>query len=90
MPLFNYVKSARNKQYSYPRVTAIQIDVNPVGENSIHTTRMLSTPVHVHPAYASCGLSMYVVTFCKPSTALDRPYCSLEKGLPIQLPSTIE
>jgi hypothetical protein len=45
------------------RVTVIQIDVHPAGENPINTTRTLSTPVHVHPTYASCGQSMYVATF---------------------------
>jgi hypothetical protein len=29
--------------YSYPRVTAIQIDVHPTGENPTNTTRMLPT-----------------------------------------------
>jgi hypothetical protein len=29
--------TATNKQYSYPRVIAIRIDVHPVGENSINT-----------------------------------------------------
>jgi hypothetical protein len=31
--LINYVKTAMNKRYSYPRVTMIQIDVHPTGEN---------------------------------------------------------
>jgi hypothetical protein len=42
---------------------------------------------HANPrilAYASCGRSPYVATFHKLSTALDGPYCSREKGLPIQ------
>jgi hypothetical protein len=28
-----YVMTATNKRYSYPRVTMIQIDVHPTGEN---------------------------------------------------------
>jgi hypothetical protein len=41
--------------YSYLRVTVIWIDVHPVGETPIHTTRTLHTPVHIRSAYASCG-----------------------------------
>jgi hypothetical protein len=54
------------------------------GQNPINTTRTLPTPVHVCPAYASCGRSSYVATFHKPPIALDEPYCSREKGLPTQ------
>jgi hypothetical protein len=74
----------RTSGYSYPRVTAIWIDVHPVGENLIHTTSTLQTPVHVCPAYTSYGQSIYVATIHQPSTALNRPYCSWEKGLPTQ------
>jgi hypothetical protein len=41
--------------YSYPRVVAIQIDIHPAGENPTNTTHTLPTPIHVCPAYASCG-----------------------------------
>jgi hypothetical protein len=34
-------------------------------------TRTLPTPVHIRPAYASCGRSPYVATFRKSSTGLD-------------------
>jgi hypothetical protein len=36
-PLINYVKTATNKRYSYPRVAAIQIDVHTTGENLTNT-----------------------------------------------------
>jgi hypothetical protein len=58
-------------------------------QNDGHTTRTLSTPVHVCLAYASCGQSTYMATFHKSSTALDRPYCSLEKGLMTQHPARL-
>jgi hypothetical protein len=32
IPLISYVLTATNKWYSYPRVTAIRINVHPVGE----------------------------------------------------------
>jgi hypothetical protein len=41
----------------------IQIDVHPIGENSINTPRTLPTPVHARPTYAFCGQSLYVTTF---------------------------
>jgi hypothetical protein len=41
----------------------IRIDVHPVGENPINTSRTLPTPVHSHPAYAFYGQSSYVTTF---------------------------
>jgi hypothetical protein len=41
-------------------------------------------PVHVCPAYASCGRSPYVATFRGTPTDLDRSHCSWEKGLPTQ------
>jgi hypothetical protein len=62
----------------------IRINVHPVGENSTNTTRMLPTPVHIRPAYASCGQSLYMATFHEPSTDLDRSHYSREKGLPTQ------
>jgi hypothetical protein len=49
--------------YSYPRDAAIRIDVHPTGENLTNTPHTLSTPVHTHPAYASCGQSPYVTIF---------------------------
>jgi hypothetical protein len=49
------VKTTMKSDYSYPRVVAIRIDVHPVEENLIHTTRTLPTPVHIRPTYASCG-----------------------------------
>jgi hypothetical protein len=36
-----------------------------------NTTYMLPMPVHVRPAYASCGWSPYVATFHESSTGLD-------------------
>jgi hypothetical protein len=50
----------------------IRIDVHPVGENPINTTRTLLTSVHVRPVYASCGQSPYVATFYTDPTELDR------------------
>jgi hypothetical protein len=55
MSLISYVKTTTNKRYSYPRVTAIQINVHSTGENLINKTRTLPTPVHVRQAYASYG-----------------------------------
>jgi hypothetical protein len=71
----------RTSGYSYPRVTVILIDVHHVGENRTNTTRMIPTPIHVRPAYASCGQSLYMVTFCETATDLDRSHCSREKWL---------
>jgi hypothetical protein len=62
----------------------IRIDVHPAGENPTNTTRTLPTPVHVRLAYASCGRSPYVATFCEALTDLDRSHCSWEKELPTQ------
>jgi hypothetical protein len=42
-------------------------------------TRMLPTPAHIHPAYASCGRSPYARTFHEAPTDLDRSHCSWEK-----------
>jgi hypothetical protein len=49
--------------YSYLRVTVIQINVHPAGENPTNTPRTLPTPVHAHPAYAFCRQFPYVTTF---------------------------
>jgi hypothetical protein len=51
----------------------IQIDVHPAGKNPTNTPRTLPTPVHIRPAYASCGWSPYVATFHESSTELSRP-----------------
>jgi hypothetical protein len=50
---------------------AIRIDVHPAGENPTNTTRTLPMPVHVCPAYASCGRSPYLTTFRESSIGLD-------------------
>jgi hypothetical protein len=63
---------------------AIRIDVHPAGENPTNTTRTLPTPVHIRPAYASCGRSLYMATFREAPIDLDRSQCSQEKGLPTQ------
>jgi hypothetical protein len=63
--------------YSYPKVAVIQIDVHPTGINPTNTTHTLPTLVHVHPAYASCGWSPYVATFCETLTDLDISHCTL-------------
>jgi hypothetical protein len=70
--------------YSYPRVTAIWIDVHPTGENPTNTTRTLSTPVHVRLAYASCGRSPYVATFHTVVDRFEQIHCTREEGLPTQ------
>jgi hypothetical protein len=49
--------------YSYPRVTAIRIDVHPTGENPTNTPRTLPTPAHARPAYTFYGQSSYVTIF---------------------------
>jgi hypothetical protein len=61
----------RTSSYSYTRVAEIRIDVHPIGENLINTTRMLPVPVHVHQAYASCRQSPYVATFHADPAELD-------------------
>jgi hypothetical protein len=66
--------------YSYPRVTAIQIDVHSTGENPTNMTRTLPTPVHVRPVYASYGWSPYVATFHELSTELDGVTAPEKKG----------
>jgi hypothetical protein len=43
-------------------------------------TRMLPTPAHVHPSYASYGWSPYVATFHESSTELDRVTAPEKKG----------
>jgi hypothetical protein len=62
----------------------IQIDVHPARKNPTNTTRMLPTPVHIRPAYASCGQSPYVATFHEAPIDLDRSHWSREEGLPTQ------
>jgi hypothetical protein len=59
---------------------AIRIDVHPTGENPSNTTCTLPTPVHVCPAYASCGQSPYVTTFHESSTELDRVTAPEKRG----------
>jgi hypothetical protein len=70
--LIYYVMTATNKQYSYPRVTVIRIDVHLEGKNPTNMTHMLLTLVHVRPVYASYERSPYVATFHESSTELDR------------------
>jgi hypothetical protein len=72
--------AATKKQYSYPRVAAIQIDVHPTGENPTNTTRTLLTPVHLRPVYASYAQSPYMATFHEMSTELDRVTAPEKKG----------
>jgi hypothetical protein len=62
------------------RVMAIRIDVHPKGENPINTTRTLPTPVHVHPAYASCEQARHSATFPESPTELDRVTAPKKKG----------
>jgi hypothetical protein len=62
----------------------IQIDVHPTGENPTNTTRTLLTPVHVCPAYASCGRSPYVATFHVVIDRFERVHCTREEWLPTQ------
>jgi hypothetical protein len=70
----------QTSSYSYPRVTAIRIDVHPTGENPTNMTRTLPTPVHVRLAYASCGGSPYVATLHEPPTELDGVTALEKKG----------
>jgi hypothetical protein len=80
-------KLTQTSSYSYLRVTAIQIDVHHAGENPTNTTRTIPTPVHVRPAYASCGRSLYVATFHEPPTELDGVTAPEKKGLLTQFPA---
>jgi hypothetical protein len=50
---FIYMMTATNKQYSYPRVVAILIDVYHVGENPINTS-------HAFHAQFMYGPRLYV------------------------------
>jgi hypothetical protein len=59
--------------YSYPRVTAIRIDVHPVGENLTNTARTLPTPVHTRPTYAFYGQSPNVTTIHWLPRSRDKP-----------------
>jgi hypothetical protein len=45
---------------------------------------MLPTPVHVRPAYASYGRSLYVTTFREVINSDGQSHCFREKGLPRQ------
>jgi hypothetical protein len=74
--------------YSYPRVTAIRIDVHPAGENPTNMTRTLPAPVHVRSAYASYGRFPYVATFHKPPTELNGVIAP-DKRAPDTIPSTL-
>jgi hypothetical protein len=56
----------------------IWIDVHPVGENPINTTRMLPTSVHIRLAYASYGQSPCMTTFHWFSQSRNRPLHSKE------------
>jgi hypothetical protein len=47
MPLIIYAKTTINKRYSYPRVTAIQINVHLTGENPTN----MSHASHAQSAY---------------------------------------
>jgi hypothetical protein len=72
--------NCESRGYSYPRVVAIQIDIHPAGENPTNMTCTLPTPVHVRPAYASCGQFLYVVTFHESLTELDGVTAHEKKG----------
>jgi hypothetical protein len=49
--------TATNKQYSYPRVAAIRIDIHPAGENPINTPHTFhARSMHGHRPYISRGL----------------------------------
>jgi hypothetical protein len=62
----------------------IRINVHSAGENPTYTTRTLPMKLHIRPAYASCGQSLYMATFHESSVDLDGSHCSREKGLPTQ------
>jgi hypothetical protein len=80
MPL-SYLRDDYHKQaVTLIRVAAIQIDVHPAGENPTNTPRMLPTPVHVRPVYASCGWSPYEATFHESSIELSRPTAPEKKA----------
>jgi hypothetical protein len=52
-PLINYVKTATNKRYSYPRVAVIRIDAYHTGENPTNTP-------HTSHAQSAYGPRPYV------------------------------
>jgi hypothetical protein len=79
---------SQTSSYSYLRVAAIRMDVQPVGENPTNMTHTLPTPVHVCPSYGSSGRSSYVATFREAPTDLDRSHCSWEKRAPDTIHST--
>jgi hypothetical protein len=56
----------------------------PCRGNLTNTTRTLPTPVHVCPAYASCGRSPYVATFHAVVDRFERVHCTQQEGLPTQ------
>ena len=67
----------------------IRIDAHPVGKTPTNTTCMLSTLVHVCPAYASCGRSPYMETFHTDSTELDRFTAPEKKCFRLHLPARL-
>jgi hypothetical protein len=72
--------TAINKQYSYPRVTVIWINVHPTGKNPINMTCTFLMSVHLCLVYASYEQSPYVATFHESSTELDRITAPEKKG----------
>jgi hypothetical protein len=74
----------QTSSYSYPRVTAIRIDVHPTGENPTNMTCTLHTPIHVCPAYPSCRWSPYVATFHTVVNRFEQIHCPREEGLSTQ------
>jgi hypothetical protein len=84
MTLSNYMKTATNKRLLISESRGDSNRCTPCRGNPTNTTRTLPTPVHVRPAYTSCGRYPYVATFHEAPTDLDRSHCSQEKGLPTQ------
>jgi hypothetical protein len=78
-----------NKQLLISESTVIQIDVHHARENPTNTTRTLLMPVHVRPAYASCGRSPYVATFHESSTGLDGCTAPEKKCSQLHLPARL-
>jgi hypothetical protein len=71
-----YVMTATNKQYSYPRVVAIQIDVHHAGENPTNTP-------HAFHVWWTIRISRgpHIATFHKVINIDGQCHCSQEKGL---------
>jgi hypothetical protein len=70
-PVNYYLMAATNKRLLISKSCGNSNQCTPCRENPTNMTRMLPTPVHVRPTYASYGRSSYVTTLHESSTGLD-------------------